>query len=165
MWNNPKFLQRLEESGPNSNSNNDTKEEVAYVETPEDKENFDLVFKDVFLECSLKHGIVEDMVVCENTNPHLSGNVYIKFRDLDSAIAAQADFQDRYFDSRPVFAEFCGVRSFEDAICKMFRSNECDRGGLCNFMHVKQPSQGLLQELLKSQAKWSAERGAQRQRV
>jgi hypothetical protein len=36
-----------------------------------------------------------------------------------------------------VVAEFSPVTDFREATCRQFEENTCNRGGYCNFMHVK----------------------------
>lgn len=120
---------------------------------------FDNFIKDVFIECSLKYGTIEDLVVCENDNTHLNGNTYIKFKDEQAAEKCQSDLNNRWFDGRPVYAELSPVRDFSDASCRQHELHECTRGGMCNFMHLKKPSRGLLGGLFRSQRKMLKERG------
>jgi len=36
-----------------------------------------------------------------------------------------------------VTAEFSPVTDFREATCRQYEENTCNRGGYCNFMHVK----------------------------
>lgn len=43
--------------------------------------------------------------------------------------------------------EFSPVTDFREARCRQFETGECGRGGLCNFMHLKKVSSGLMRKL------------------
>ncbi|ODV93875.1 hypothetical protein PACTADRAFT_35621 [Pachysolen tannophilus NRRL Y-2460] len=118
--------------------------------TEEDiQKQFDDFYKDIFLECALKYGYIEDMVVCENFN-HLNGNVYIKFSNQEDAYRAADDLNKRWYNQRPIFAELTPVKDFSEATC----SDHCIRGTKCNFWHLKKTSQGLKKTLFLSQKKY-----------
>lgn len=39
------------------------------------------------------------------------------------------------------------MTDFKEACCRQNETNECNRGGFCNFMHLRYPSPALLKEL------------------
>lgn len=121
--------------------------------------HFDEFLKDIFIEISLKIGIIEDIVVTGNFN-HLNGNVYIKFRSEKNADLAVANLNSRWYDSKPVFAELSPVQDFDQAICgTYYETGSCSRSVNCNFWHVKRPSKGLKKELFDGQRKYYKENG------
>lgn len=93
-------------------------------------------YEDVFEELD-KYGEVENLNVCDNVADHMVGNVYIKFRDEESAARCLQGLQNRYYAGRPVNAEFSPVTDFREATCRQYEENTCNRGGYCNFMHIK----------------------------
>lgn len=93
-------------------------------------------YEDVFEELD-KYGEVENLNVCDNVADHMVGNVYIKFRDEESAARCLQGLQGRYYAGRPVNAEFSPVTDFREATCRQYEENTCNRGGYCNFMHIK----------------------------
>jgi splicing factor U2AF subunit len=93
-------------------------------------------YEDVFEELD-KYGEVENLNVCDNVADHMVGNVYIKFRDEDSAARCIQGLANRYYAGRPVNAEFSPVTDFREATCRQYEENTCNRGGYCNFMHIK----------------------------
>lgn len=93
-------------------------------------------YEDVFEELD-KYGEVENLNVCDNVADHMVGNVYIKFRDEDSAARCIQGLAGRYYAGRPVNAEFSPVTDFREATCRQYEENTCNRGGYCNFMHIK----------------------------
>ncbi|KAH3674655.1 hypothetical protein WICMUC_003201 [Wickerhamomyces mucosus] len=115
--------------------------------------HFKEFYKDIFIESSLIGEIVE-MTVCENHNDHLNGNVYIKFKNEESARKARDIFSTRWYDSKPVYCELSPVTDFRESCCRQHDENSCGRGGMCNFMHVKRPDKDLLNELQLSQRKY-----------
>jgi len=43
----------------------------------------------------------------------------------------------RHYAGKLIKAEFSPVVDFRDARCRMFHETICNRGGFCNFMHIK----------------------------
>merc|ERR1719461_1516370 len=113
------------------------------------QEHYDNFFEDVFVEAEDKYGEIEEMNVCDNLGDHLVGNVYIKFRREEDAARAVADLNNRWFGGRPIYAELSPVTDFREACCRQYELGECNRGGFCNFMHLKPISRELRKELYK----------------
>lgn len=115
--------------------------------TPEElQEHFDDFYEDIYEEFS-KYGDIEDLHVCDNLADHLVGNVYVKYKDEDSAHAAMQGLSGRYYCGRPILAEFSPVTDFKEATCRQYEENTCTRGGYCNFMHLKPISRQLRKRL------------------
>lgn len=38
---------------------------------------------------------------------------------------------------RPILVDFSPVTDFREATCRQYEENTCNRGGYCNFMHLK----------------------------
>lgn len=112
----------------------------------------DRFFQDIFVELSLKYGEIDDLIICGNYNPHLGGNVLVKFKDERSAAKSYQECNDRWYGEKPIFCELSPVSYFEDAACKDFSvSGRCDRGDQCNLIHVRRPDYGLRKKLFASQ--------------
>lgn len=121
--------------------------------TPEQlQQHFDLFWEDLFVELSLKYGLIDELVVCDNVGDHLIGNVYVRFQDEATAEKAVKDLSTRWYAGRPLWAELSPVGDFGESRCRQHDVGECNRGGYCNFMHIKNPSRTLRQELFASQA-------------
>ncbi|KAI9306747.1 hypothetical protein BJ944DRAFT_159340 [Cunninghamella echinulata] len=119
--------------------------------TPEeDQDQFDLFYEDVFTELA-SFGEVEEMIVCDNVGDHLVGNVYCQFRYEEDAGKAVENLNDRFYAGRPLYAELSPVTDFREACCRQNEIAECNRGGFCNFMHLKHPSRSLKRELQEAQ--------------
>lgn len=116
-------------------------------------QEFENFYKDIFVESSLI-GQVEDLVVCENENDHLNGNVYVKFAKEEDALRARDNFSSRWYNGRPVYCELSPVSHFKDAICRQHETKSCERGGMCNFMHSKAVPRDLQRQLILSQRKF-----------
>lgn len=43
------------------------------------------------------------------------------------------------------------MTDFREACCRQHEISECNRGGFCNFMHLKHPSRQLRRELYEGQ--------------
>lgn len=53
--------------------------------------------------------------MCDNLADHMVGNVYVKFREEESAAKALQAIQGRYYNGRPIVAEFSPVTDFRCA--------------------------------------------------
>lgn len=116
------------------------------VPPEEVQEHYEDFYEDIYLELA-QFGEIENLNVCDNLADHLVGNVYVKFRDEDDAARALLALQGRYYAGRPVQAEFSPVTDFREATCRQYEENTCNRGGYCNFMHIKPISRSLRKEL------------------
>lgn len=45
---------------------------------------------------------------------------------------------------RPIIVDFSPVTDFREATCRQYEENSCNRGGYCNFMHLKRIGRLLL---------------------
>ncbi|KAF6248760.1 splicing factor U2af 38 kDa subunit [Scenedesmus sp. NREL 46B-D3] len=110
---------------------------------PEDvMEHYEDFYEDVFEELA-PFGEIENLNVCDNLADHMVGNVYVKFREEEGAARALQALQGRYYAGRPVNAEFSPVTDFRESTCRQYEENTCNRGGYCNFMHIKPISRDL----------------------
>ncbi|KAI8874023.1 splicing factor U2AF subunit, partial [Ramicandelaber brevisporus] len=116
----------------------------------EDVRHFDMFFHDVFCELA-KYGELKRLIVCENEGLHLVGNVYAVFRNEADAVVAAESLNNRYYGGRPLFAELSPMIEFRDACCRQHDMDGCDRGGQCNFLHVRRPTVELENELYRAQ--------------
>ncbi|KAI8837943.1 hypothetical protein BJ741DRAFT_642238 [Chytriomyces cf. hyalinus JEL632] len=114
------------------------------------QEHFELFYEDMYVEMC-KYGEVEELNVCDNVGDHLLGNVYVMFKFEEDAGKAVEALNDRFFAGRPVWAELSPVTDFGEACCRQYENSECNRGGLCNFMHLKTVSRSLRRELAEAQ--------------
>jgi splicing factor U2AF subunit len=103
-------------------------------------------YEDIFEELD-KFGEVENLNVCDNMADHLVGNVYVKFKEEDAAAKACAALAGRYYSGRPIVCEFSPVTDFRESTCRQYEENTCNRGGYCNFMHLKPISRDLRRRL------------------
>ncbi|EGV65941.1 hypothetical protein PSN45_003255 [Yamadazyma tenuis] len=115
------------------------------------REYFENFYKDVFIRLG-KIEEIAALVVCENENNHLNGNVYCRFKNEEGARRAVVELNQEWFGSRPVHCELSPVQSFHDANCRDYDTNSCSRDH-CNFMHVIRPSDELERQLFSAQAK------------
>ena len=106
--------------------------------------------EDVYCEL-VKFGNLLEMHVCDNVGDHLIGNVYARYDWEDEAAAAVEALNQRWYANRPLVAELSPVTDFREACCRQNDMGECNRGGFCNFMHLRRPSKGLLVELQQQQ--------------
>lgn len=121
------------------------------------QQHFEDFYEDIFLELS-KFGYIETLNVCDNLADHMIGNVYVLFREEDHAAAALASLHGRFYSGRPILADFSPVTDFREATCRQYEENSCNRGGYCNFMHVKKIGRELRRKLFASQRSRSRSR-------
>eukprot|EP00216_Chloropicon_sp_CCMP2111_P004470 CAMPEP_0198243770 /NCGR_PEP_ID=MMETSP1446-20131203/30622_1 /TAXON_ID=1461542 ORGANISM="Unidentified sp, Strain CCMP2111" /NCGR_SAMPLE_ID=MMETSP1446 /ASSEMBLY_ACC=CAM_ASM_001112 /LENGTH=279 /DNA_ID=CAMNT_0043927689 /DNA_START=60 /DNA_END=900 /DNA_ORIENTATION=+ len=107
------------------------------------QDHYEDFYEDVFEELA-KHGEIKALNICDNLADHLIGNVYAHFRDENDAASALNALNGRYYAGRVIHAEFSPVTDFREATCRQYEEQTCNRGGYCNFMHLKQ-SGGLSQ--------------------
>ncbi|QLQ81784.1 hypothetical protein HG537_0G00380 [Torulaspora globosa] len=117
-----------------------------------DDSQFDQLYEDVYIE-ACRFGPVRSLVVCENGNDHLRGNVYVDFDREADALRARDNFNTRWFDERPIYCDLTHISDFRDAICRKHDTRNCERGDECNFMHIRRPSTKLRIDLERSQSK------------
>ncbi|PMD52156.1 RNA-binding domain-containing protein [Hyaloscypha bicolor E] len=120
--------------------------------------HFDAFYEDFWCEMC-KFGEIEEVVVCDNNNDHLIGNVYARFKYEDSAQKACDALNSRWYAARPIYCELSPVTDFREACCRLNSGEGCVRGGFCNFIHRKNPSAELDRELELSTKKWLRMRG------
>ncbi|MCJ1391834.1 hypothetical protein MMC18_004701 [Xylographa bjoerkii] len=120
--------------------------------------HFDAFYEDFWCEMC-KYGEIEEVVVCDNNNDHLIGNVYARFKYEDSAQTACDALNSRWYAARPIYCELSPVTDFREACCRLNSGEGCVRGGFCNFIHRKEPSPELERELELGMKKWLRERG------
>lgn len=116
------------------------------------QQHFDLFYEDMFLELASRYGPIEEMIICDNIGDHLIGNVYVRFKEEDAAGRAVEELNKRWYAGRPIFAELSPVTDFRESCCRQYENGECNRGGYCNFMHLKYPARELKKELWASQS-------------
>ncbi|GLT74033.1 hypothetical protein SLA2020_458540 [Shorea laevis] len=125
------------------------------------QDHFEDFYEDIFEELS-KFGEIESLNVCDNLADHMIGNVYVQFREEDQAAAALQALQGRFYSGRPIIADFSPVTDFREATCRQFEENNCNRGGYCNFMHVKVIGRELRRKLFGRYRGYRASRSRSR---
>lgn len=97
------------------------------------------------------------MLTSEPTD--LIGNVYARFKYEESAQKACDELNSRWYAARPIYCELSPVTDFREACCRLNSGEGCVRGGFCNFIHRKNPSEELDRDLQLSTKKWLKQRG------
>ncbi|CAN1171541.1 Splicing factor U2af small subunit A [Linum perenne] len=113
------------------------------------QEHFEDFYEDLFEELS-KYGEIESLNVCDNLADHMVGNVYVQFREEDQAANALRNLTGRFYAGRPIIVDFSPVTDFREATCRQYDENTCNRGGYCNFMHLKRIGRELRRQLFGS---------------
>lgn len=115
----------------------------------------------------MEYAILTLLQVCDNVGDHLIGNVYARYEWETEAQAAvdscnerwyagksqtsQANKAAQLFSGRPLYAELSPVTDFREACCRQNENGECNRGGFCNFMHLRLASKDLVSSLRAGQ--------------
>lgn len=110
------------------------------------QDHFEEFYEDLFEELS-KYGDIESLNVCDNLADHMVGNVYVQFREEEHAANALKNLTGRFYAGRPIIVDFSPVTDFREATCRQYEENTCNRGGYCNFMHLKRISRELRHRL------------------
>ncbi|KAK4482681.1 hypothetical protein RD792_009847 [Penstemon davidsonii] len=110
------------------------------------QEHFEDFYEDLFEELN-KYGEIESLNICDNLADHMVGNVYVQFREEEHAANALKNLTGRYYAGRPIIVDFSPVTDFREATCRQYEENTCNRGGYCNFMHLKRISRELRRQL------------------
>ncbi|KIO30283.1 hypothetical protein M407DRAFT_242218 [Tulasnella calospora MUT 4182] len=114
------------------------------------QDNFDAVYEDLYCELA-KYGHLLELHVCDNVGDHLIGNVYARYEWETEAQKAVEQLNERWYAGRPLYAELSPVTDFREACCRQNENGECNRGGFCNFMHLRNPSAPLASALRAGQ--------------
>ncbi|GAB4856499.1 hypothetical protein Ancab_014414 [Ancistrocladus abbreviatus] len=110
------------------------------------QEHFEDFYEDLFEELS-KYGEIESLNICDNLADHMVGNVYVQYREEEHAANTVRNLSGRYYAGRPIIVDFSPVTDFREATCRQYEENVCNRGGYCNFMHLKKISRELRRQL------------------
>ncbi|KDP42757.1 hypothetical protein JCGZ_23697 [Jatropha curcas] len=110
------------------------------------QDHFEDFYQDLFEELS-KYGDIESLNICDNLADHMVGNVYVQFREEEHAASALQNLNGRFYAGRPIIVDFSPVTDFREATCRQYEENVCNRGGYCNFMHLKKISRELRRRL------------------
>lgn len=116
------------------------------LDAPKIQTHFDEFYEDLFEELS-KYGELENLNICDNLADHMVGNVYAQFREEEHAANALRNLTGRFYAGRPIIVDFSPVTDFREATCRQYEENVCNRGGYCNFMHLKKISRELRRQL------------------
>jgi hypothetical protein len=111
----------------------DDDEELMYTDD-EIQEHFEAFYNDIHPEFRI-YGEIVQLKVCQNSAPHLRGNVYVQYRRLEDAIAAYQGLNGRWYAGKQITIQFSPVTNWKLAICGLYDKNECPHGKSCNFLH------------------------------
>ncbi|KAI8560061.1 hypothetical protein RHMOL_Rhmol04G0226000 [Rhododendron molle] len=128
--------------------------------------HFEDFYEDLFEELN-KYGEIECLNICDNLADHMVGNVYVQFREAEHAAEALQNLTGRFYagygsfflketenvtpwNRRPIIVDYSPVTDFREATCRQYDEDVCNRGGYCNFMHLKKISRELRRQLFGS---------------
>ncbi|KAK6463293.1 hypothetical protein DFJ63DRAFT_114198 [Scheffersomyces coipomensis] len=137
---------------PNMYQNPKLNKNDTHVDERQIQKTFDHFYEDVFIKLA-SLGQVVDIAVCENENNHLNGNVYVSYHSREEASKAAQALNQEWYNGKPIHCDLSPVDKFDDATCRAYEDSNCSRGDICNFMHLRHPSQQLEESLQNSQKK------------
>lgn len=108
-----------------------------------------------------KYGEIESLNICDNLADHMVGNVYVQFSEEEQAANALKNLTGRFYAGRPIIVDFSPVTDFREATCRQYEENVCNRGGYCNFMHLKRSAGNCDVSCLEGIGQGTAEAGAE----
>ena len=85
----------------------------------------------------------EAQTAVDKLNDRWYAGAYLLCVDLLRGLLASA--------GRPLYAELSPVTDFREACCRQNENGECNRGGFCNFMHLRLASKELVSALRHGQ--------------
>ena len=103
-------------------------------------------YEEIFTELS-NFGELLELNVCDNLGDHMIGNVYAKFSNEEYASRAFNTLAGKYYHSNLVQEEYSPVINFRECRCRNYEEDRCERGGFCNFLHLKHVSRTLERSL------------------
>lgn len=129
----------------------------------DDTEPFEDFYEEILDELA-KFGEIEEMHVLENLGDHMFGNLYVKYHTEEEAEASLKAMTGRYYAGRLVAPEYSPVTDFREARCRQFDEATCNRGGYCNFMHLKYVARHLRRQVRDTRKKKKKKRSRSRDR-
>ena len=109
-------------------------------------DHFYKFYEEIFIELS-NFGELKELNVCDNLGDHMIGNVYAKFANEEYAAKAYNTLAGKYYHSNLVQEEYSPVINFKECRCRNYEEDRCERGGFCNFLHLKHVSRRLERSL------------------
>ena len=119
---------------------------VSQKDLKEALKDLEKFYEEIFVELS-NYGELKELYVVDNLGDHLIGNVYVRFNDEASASKAFNSLEGKFYHNNLIEEEYSPIYSVGDARCKKFDEGNCQRGALCNFLHIKQINKSLIKSL------------------
>lgn len=95
---------------------------------------YEAFYIDVLLEF-LQFGKVEDMFIASNLTEHLYGNVYVRFQEVDAAVACHMALEGRFYAGRLVNSTFVPLERLSSTLCLQHMEGKCLHGDVCSLVH------------------------------
>eukprot|EP00826_Nyctotherus_ovalis_P001471 TRINITY_DN10232_c0_g1_i1.p1 TRINITY_DN10232_c0_g1~~TRINITY_DN10232_c0_g1_i1.p1 ORF type:complete len:157 (-),score=31.79 TRINITY_DN10232_c0_g1_i1:426-896(-) len=110
--------------------------------------HFEDFYEEVFTELC-QYGELEELHVSDNVGEHLMGNVYAKYHREKDAETALAALNGRFYAGKKLRCEYSPVTYFRAGRCRQYDEQMCNRGGYCNYLHLKHVSRSFTKSLFK----------------
>ena len=98
-------------------------------------------------------GVVEDVALASNRSDHLNGNVWVWFKETDSAVMCKTALDGQYYAGRKIRVTLCCSPRLSISICKHYAAGECPNGNTCLYLHTLEPSFNVFNECIPRSAK------------
>ena len=118
--------------------------EISYIER---QRLIDAFFIDICLMVK-NFGLVDDIVIAANKCDHLSGNVWVWFRETDSAYMCKNALNGQYYAGRKIIVSLCSSPRFSLSQCKLNTTGDCPSGLSCFYIHPLEPSFHIFNECI-----------------
>ncbi|KAK6588390.1 U2 snRNP auxiliary factor [Cryptosporidium xiaoi] len=102
----------------------------------EESDKVEAFYGEMFSELS-KYGEICELLICDNIGDHMMGNVYVRYSSEEYARSALINLRNKGYMGKQVKTELSPVSDFKEAKCRQYIDGCCNRGGYCNFMHIK----------------------------
>ena len=117
------------------------------IQNDEKQRLIDAFFVDICLMMR-NFGLVDDVAIASNTSDCLSGNVWVWFRESDSAIMCKNALNGQYYAGRKILVTLCSSPRFSISVCKNAILGSCSAGLGCYFIHTLEPSYHIFNECI-----------------
>jgi splicing factor U2AF subunit len=105
----------------------------------------DAFYLDMFLMLR-NFGLLEDILLCGNKSDHLSGNLIVMYKEVQSATSTLMALNGQYYAGRKIAVTFAPILRLSNAICRSAGDAQCQLGAQCNFVHPLNPSKFVMNE-------------------
>lgn len=123
--------------------------------SPEQSQNlFNSFYLDIFQKMK-EYGPIDNLLVCGNHSFNLIGNVYVIYKEVNSAQLSYTHLKDNcYYAGRKIRVELSPISQISSAICAEIKSSgSCQDCDSCLYIHPLRPSPEVFKLCFPSELK------------